>query len=101
MFEKELIENIKELNDKGYSIERIALELNVGKEKVSKLIKENNIKKTTIKNTKKNNYEERVLQLNKVGLSQTIIAYRLGISIGVVRSILEKNNLLKKRGAKC
>lgn len=97
MFEKDLVEEIKYLNDKGYSVERISLELKVSSCKIRDLIKRYGIRKYTKKKSIELD-EKRVIYLYaEEGLSQGIIAGRFGVSINVIHRILEKHNLTKSQ----
>lgn len=96
--EQNLINRIKELNDKGYSLLKMSLELNMNTRKISQIMKENNIEKYTKKTSLFKEHEElKIVKLyTEEKLKVADIQKRFNVNSNTIRNVLKKYNVLGK-----
>lgn len=96
--EQNLINRIKELNNEGYSLLEMSFELNLNTQKISQIMKENDIEKYTKKKTKFSEYNElKIVRLyTEEKLKVADIQKRFNVSADTIRNVLKKYNVLGK-----
>ena len=94
--EQNLINRIKELNNEGYSLLEMSFELNMNTQKISQIMKENNIEKYTKKKSKFSKIEElKIVRLyTEEKLKVSDIQKRFNTSSDTIRNILKKYKAL-------